>query len=172
MDAGKRTKRNMHPDGRRQDAQSRKTEAGVWRRLMFFWLNPTFHYGYSNLSQLKNLPSLDNSLKSDVLHNKFLDAWSKGQSATSMTALPMLTIMLVNKSEASCLMRACLFCFLGPFFAPVIPMLLVSVTSLAQPYLLQRLLESFENDTLTNQMIITLVGTTIYVFVLQAVRDI
>ncbi|KAF9878698.1 ABC multidrug transporter [Colletotrichum karsti] len=51
--------------------------SGFWARTCFSWLANTFRTGYSKVISLADLPGLDPSLESRLLHKSLVAAWSK-----------------------------------------------------------------------------------------------
>ncbi|KAF6834852.1 ABC transporter [Colletotrichum musicola] len=93
--------------------------SGFWARTCFFWLAQTFSVGYRKVISLSDLPDLDSSLESRVLHKGLATAWDK-----------------YDHRRHRSLLRACFRSYLIPFLAPVIPRLCLTVFTFAQPFLI------------------------------------
>lgn len=52
--------------------------AGFYNRSLFWWLNPLFRVGYSNILSVRDLFVLDKELSSERLLALFEERWSKG----------------------------------------------------------------------------------------------
>jgi hypothetical protein len=55
--------------------------AGFYNRSLFWWLNPLFRVGYSNVLSVRDLFVLDKELSSERLLALFEERWSKGKSS-------------------------------------------------------------------------------------------
>lgn len=53
--------------------------AGFYNRSVFYWMNPLFKAGYSNVIGVEDLFALDKELSSERLLAMFEDRWSKGK---------------------------------------------------------------------------------------------
>lgn len=53
--------------------------AGFYNRSLFWWLNPLFRVGYSNVLSVRDLFVLDKELSSERLLALFEERWSKGK---------------------------------------------------------------------------------------------
>jgi hypothetical protein len=62
--------------------------AGFYNRALFWWLNPLFRIGYSNVLSVKDLFILDKVLSSERLLAMFEERWSKGNSPPTFPSSP------------------------------------------------------------------------------------
>jgi len=62
--------------------------AGFYSRSLFWWLNPLFRIGYSNVLSVRDLFILDKELSSERLLAMFEERWSKGTSFFSFFNKP------------------------------------------------------------------------------------
>ncbi|KAJ0162521.1 Canalicular multispecific organic anion transporter 2 [Colletotrichum tanaceti] len=114
-------KRLAAPDSTPPDGKHATPEqsSGFWSRTCFAWLAATFYSGYSKVISLDDLPGLDSSMESHVLHRSLAVAWDK-----------------YNHQSRHSLIKACFKGYLLPFLAPVIPRLCLTVFTFAQPFLI------------------------------------
>ncbi|KAL0931143.1 ABC transporter [Colletotrichum truncatum] len=93
--------------------------SGFWARTCFWWLAKTFYLGYSKVISLSDLPRIDPSMESRLLHRDLAVAWDK-----------------YDHQSRHSLLKACFWGYLLPFLAPVIPRLCLTVFTFAQPFLI------------------------------------
>lgn len=72
--------KKMAPDDKYATPEQR---SGFWARTCFFWLAQTFSAGYRKVISLSDLPGLDPSLESSLLHKDLAIAWDKCKSRES-----------------------------------------------------------------------------------------
>ncbi|KAJ5091867.1 hypothetical protein NUU61_006737 [Penicillium alfredii] len=124
--------------------------AGFYNRALFFWLNPLFKTGYSNILTVEDLAVLDKQLSSERLLAKFEEQWSKVKTKSSNTLQCEIFKAVRWPLLAGVPARACLVAF-----------------NFCQPLLLTRSL-SFFNEPVngaTNNIGYGLIGAYILVYV-------
>ncbi|OBR10917.1 ABC transporter [Colletotrichum higginsianum IMI 349063] len=115
------------PDGKHASPEQ---SSGFWSRTCFAWLATTFYLGYSKVISLGDLPRLDSSMESRVLHRSLAVTWDK-----------------YDHQSRHSLIKACFRGYLLPFLAPVIPRLCLTVFTFAQPFLIKTTVTFVGNES-------------------------
>ncbi|KMP02660.1 canalicular multispecific organic anion transporter 1 [Coccidioides immitis RMSCC 2394] len=91
--------------------------SGVINRSFFWWVNPLFWFGYSNLLSIENLFNLDKHLVSERVHQRMEAAWSKVKSKGPNSLLWVTIKVLKWRLMSIIFPRLCLigFTFAQPF---------------------------------------------------------
>ncbi|KAJ6131239.1 hypothetical protein N7523_001699 [Penicillium sp. IBT 18751x] len=123
--------------------------AGFYNRSLFWWLNPLFRVGYSNVLSVRDLFVLDKELSSERLLALFEERWSKVQ----------------NKSPNN-LQFECFKATKGPILAAIPARACVVAFNFCQPVLLTRSLTFFDEpvNAATNNVGYGLIGAYVLVY--------
>ncbi|OAA63985.1 ABC transporter, transmembrane domain, type 1 [Cordyceps fumosorosea ARSEF 2679] len=111
-------------EGLRRHA-SKESTSGFWSRSVFAWLHPIFSVGFRQTLSLQDLEPLDTDLSTRPLFEKFSPHWDTRKTRSSNGSLVI----------------ACFATLWRPFCAVILPRLLYSGLTFAQPFLLQRILD-------------------------------
>lgn len=65
------------PDNSNSKNATPEQSSGFWARTCFSWLARTFYLGYSKVISLSDLPQLDPSMESHILHKDLTVSWDK-----------------------------------------------------------------------------------------------
>ncbi|WYZ45022.1 hypothetical protein EsH8_VIII_000338 [Colletotrichum jinshuiense] len=106
------------PDNSNSKNATPEQSSGFWARTCFSWLARTFYLGYSKVISLSDLPQLDPSMESHILHKDLTVSWDK-----------------YNHQSRHSLVKACFWSYLMPFLSPIIPRLFLTVFTFLQPFL-------------------------------------
>ncbi|KKY33136.1 putative abc multidrug transporter [Diaporthe ampelina] len=101
---------------------------GLYSRGLLSWLNPLLLDGFRRLLKPADLYALDESMKADVLNQKFWTAWKK-----------------VKPSSSNRLLRSCTSTLKWPLVGVVLPRLLQLALTICQPLVLNRFLAFLED---------------------------
>lgn len=102
---------------------------GLWRRIGFAWVMSTMRQGYRVLLTVDDLPTLDSRLGSKRLHEKLQIIYVK-----------------CGVQRKHSLIMACFRAYAGPFLAAVIPRLMLTGFTFAQPFMINDLI-NFVGDS-------------------------
>ena len=102
--------------------------SGIYNRSLFWWLNPLFWKGFSNILRIGDLYSIDPDLKSSVLQQRFRARWDVAKQDHKYAL--MITTFLVMKWE---------------ILVSVIPRILIIGFKYSNPFLLERTVEYVNN---------------------------
>ncbi len=123
---------------------SKEATSGFWNRSVFAWLNSIFLVGFRQTLCLEDLEPLDPPLSAGPLLNRFIPKWDKGAIIEpEPLLLEFANFRLQGRSNSlrGSLAFACFATLWWPFCAVIIPRLLYSGLTFAQPFLLQRILD-------------------------------
>lgn len=119
-------------DGHIRRANSKESSGGFWNRALFLWLNSTFLLGFRGQLTPKDLDQIGPDFAPEELSQRFKQHWQNAAISPKWK-----------------LAAVCFRILLLPILALALPRLLFSVSSVAQPFLLQRLLIAIQSTDLT-----------------------
>ncbi|KAJ6780954.1 hypothetical protein PWT90_10930 [Aphanocladium album] len=119
-------------DGNLRKRASKESSSGFWSRTLFLWLNSTLLLGFRTRLTLDDLDDLAPELSSERLSQHFKDKWHDAARGP-------------NRSLAA----TCSKILLRPLLLVGVPRLIFAICSLAQPFVLQRLLLAVQSEHLT-----------------------
>lgn len=120
-------------EGRLQTPASKELSSGFWGRALFLWLNSTLLLGFRTQIRLDDLDELGPEFSSEMLSRKFKEHWLGAE----------------NDPDRS-LAIVCSQVLMRPLLAVALPRFVLAVSSLMQPFVLQRLLLAVQADELAN----------------------
>ncbi|KAJ4147561.1 hypothetical protein LMH87_002073 [Akanthomyces muscarius] len=146
-------KRHLLIDNELRDSTGREATSGFFYRNFFGWLNSIFAAGFHSVLRIKDLEKLSPELASKSLYPKFLQIWETEKN---------------NKSSGR-LAIACFRTLWWHILAVPLPRLLFSLLSLAQPFLLRRILECISDGDAGTYEKVGLLTATFLTFAMRAV---
>ncbi|KAF4511732.1 hypothetical protein G6O67_003504 [Ophiocordyceps sinensis] len=126
---------------------SREIARGLWNRSVFWWLNATFRRGYSDCIAVDDLERLDHHLDSRHLASVLGRQWNSA-----------------DKSGKHCLALATSRAFKTSLLSAVIPRLLYTGFSFAQPFLVNTIIGLIGGLDRSRSMAGLIVGATALVY--------
>lgn len=129
--------------------------SGIYSRMNFWWLNPTFVSGFRKVLSVNDLPPLDDELRA-------------ASEATGLRAM----WQGADKAKKNALFWVFLRHYKFAILTGVLPRLVYAALSLSQPYLVQRVLDfnDAKDDPNSQATIYSMIGAYAIVYVGLAVR--
>ncbi|RAO71528.1 uncharacterized protein BHQ10_007540 [Talaromyces amestolkiae] len=132
-----------------EKTRSSESTSGPFSRGLFFWLNGLLWTGYSELLTGDTLPSIHEKLSSRELYTRFTDCWAR-----------------CNQSHRNALLLAVVNCLRWEIARIAFPRLCVVGFSIAQPFLVGRIVTVLQQtDLLSLDIGYGLIGATVIVFI-------
>lgn len=127
---------------------------GIFNRMNFFWLNPTFIFGFRNVMSVSDLPCLDREIAAASEALALRQRWAKS-----------------DKTKPNALFWVFFCHYRIAILKGVLPRLVYAALSLSQPYLVQCVLDFAGDDSTKNarETAYTLIGAYAIVYVGLAV---
>ena len=126
-----------------------ESTSGPISRSLFLWLNGLFFRGFNRLIRVDDLGHLNNKFDSDLLGTQVGAEWKK-----------------CDKTKKHCLARATLSAFKVHFLAPIIPRIFLAGFSLAQPFLVNQVVNFIGKPTSSDSKDVAggLIGATVLIY--------
>lgn len=132
-----------------EKTRSGESTSGPFSRGLFVWLNGLLWTGYSELLTGDTLPSIHEKLSSRELYTRFTDCWAR-----------------CNQSHQNALLLAVVSCLRWEIARIAFPRLCVVGFSIAQPFLVGRIVTVLQQtDLLSLDIGYGLIGATVIVFI-------
>ncbi|KGQ08923.1 Multidrug resistance-associated protein 1 [Beauveria bassiana D1-5] len=146
-------KRHLLMDSELRNSTGREATGGFFYRNFFGWLNSIFATGFYTVLKVTDLEELGPELASRSLYPRFLQIWKTDNPDPSSGRLAI----------------ACLHTLWWHFLAIPLPRLLFSLLTLAQPFLLRRILDCISNDDAGPYERAGLIAATLLTFATRAI---
>ncbi|OAA42906.1 ABC transporter, transmembrane domain, type 1 [Beauveria brongniartii RCEF 3172] len=146
-------KRHLLMDSELRNSTGKEATGGFFYRNFFGWLNSIFATGFHTVLKVTDLEELGPELASRNLYPRFLQIWKTENPVPSSGRLAI----------------ACLHTLWWHFLAIPLPRLLFSLLTLAQPFLLRRILDCISNDDARPYERAGLIAATLLTFAMRAV---
>ncbi|KAH8720629.1 ABC transporter FUM19 [Beauveria bassiana] len=140
-------------DSELRNSTGREATGGFFYRDVFGWLNSIFATGFYTVLKVTDLEELSPELASRSLYPRFLQIWKTDNPDPSSGRLAI----------------ACLHTLWWHFLAIPLPRLLFSLLTLAQPFLLRRILDCISNDDAGPYERAGLIAATLLTFATRAI---
>jgi ATP-binding cassette, subfamily C (CFTR/MRP), member 1 len=127
--------------------------AGIFNRSLLWWINPLLLVGYRKDLSVQDLYPIDKGLSFDTKEREFWRRFKRGKELVSLivTCHANAENLPVDIQKRNALLFLTLQCHKGIIFLAVIPRLFLGAFTLAQPFLVSRVIDLLAQPNIPNR---------------------
>jgi ATP-binding cassette, subfamily C (CFTR/MRP), member 1 len=127
--------------------------AGIFNRSLLWWINPLLLVGYRKDLSVQDLYPIDKGLSFDAKEREFWRRFRRGRELVSLlvTCHANVQNLPVDIQKRNALLFLILRCHKGIIFLAVIPRLCLGAFTLAQPFLVSRVIDLLARPNIPNR---------------------